>query len=380
VCAPAKLGESTDRYLRLVNWDSVHYQKIAETGYVIPAGKTIDQVTSGEIHEYQANLMFFPGYPLAARAVRAALGVSTPVALLIVSHLASLGFWIYFQLLLARFDVRRSTVLAAMGVALAHPASFFLIAGYAESLFLCLLFGLFYWSGAGRADGSTRLTPLQLALACVHGFGMGATRIVGVGAAPVALMSREALRQPSRGLLIGALSVSGAASYFVYCHFEFGAWNAYMRLNEIGWGNFRDWLALFEPWNYVPRFFFEHTVESINRCALPLVAVLAWVAWRGERARQWKEVNLRLGLYFAAFFLFYIPVTGKAYTNFESMIRIGLPPTLTLFVAVVSHYPQGFRLTERAPSTRALLYGALLLSIAVQIWFLMRFTRGHWVA
>src|SRR5437868_5810150 len=44
---------------------------------------------------YQDGAGFFPGYPLAARSLRDLVGVPTPVALLLVAHLACWGFWTY---------------------------------------------------------------------------------------------------------------------------------------------------------------------------------------------------------------------------------------------------------------------------------------------
>src|SRR5207249_8092520 len=55
---------------------------------------------------------------------------------------------------------------------LTHPAAFFLIAAYSESLFLMALLGFIYWSSAqGRASK---------VWAALHGVVMSATRIVGI--------------------------------------------------------------------------------------------------------------------------------------------------------------------------------------------------------
>ena len=56
-----------------------------------------------------------------------------------------------------------------------HPGPFYLVVGYSESLFLLGLLGYFYWcEKAGRWSWS---------LAARHGFGMTATRLVGLPAA-----------------------------------------------------------------------------------------------------------------------------------------------------------------------------------------------------
>ena len=88
------------------------------------------------------------------------------------AQVAAWGFWSYFFLFCQRWNL--SPLLqffGALSIA-AHPAAFFLVAGYSESLFLMSLLGFIYWSSAeGR---------LAKFLAALHGFVMSATRIVGI--------------------------------------------------------------------------------------------------------------------------------------------------------------------------------------------------------
>ena len=93
-------------------------------------------------------------------------------ALLLTAQLAALGFWFYFFLFCERW--RLSPTLRFFGAVaiVAHPAAFYLIAGYSESLFLMSLVGFIYWS---TAEGRSAKI-----LAALHGFVMSATRIVGI--------------------------------------------------------------------------------------------------------------------------------------------------------------------------------------------------------
>src|SRR6266478_1825937 len=73
-----------------------------------------------------------------------------------------------------------------------HPAAFFLVAGYSESLFLMALLGFIYWSAA---EGSSAKF-----WAAVHGIVMSATRIVGIVCAAFPLV-HSVFQTGWRGLL-----------------------------------------------------------------------------------------------------------------------------------------------------------------------------------
>src|SRR5205814_10410862 len=119
-----------------------------------------------------SNVAFFPAYPAVAAALRYAFNLETDTALLVTAQAAAWGFWSYFFLFCERWNLSPGLqTLGALSV-LAHPASFFLIAGYSESLFLMALLGFIYWSSA-RGRGAWFC-------AAVHGVLMSGTRIVGI--------------------------------------------------------------------------------------------------------------------------------------------------------------------------------------------------------
>src|SRR5260370_16702085 len=119
-----------------------------------------------------SSVAFFPAYPAIAALFHDGFNIDTRTALLIVAHLAAWGFWSYFFLLCKRWNISAPLQVCGALLILTHPAAFFLIAGYSESLFLMALLGFIYWSSE---EGRT-----SKAWAALHGVVMSATRIVGI--------------------------------------------------------------------------------------------------------------------------------------------------------------------------------------------------------
>ncbi|HET9801379.1 MAG TPA: hypothetical protein VFP82_06795, partial [Chthoniobacterales bacterium] len=159
-------GSFSFRYQSLVQHDGYWFVNIIDRGYqttVPPINHKVMEVS---------NVAFFPAYPALASLIRSIFGIESETALPIAAQLAAWGFWTYFFLLCKRWKLSPTLRLFGTLAIVAHPAAFFLIAGYSESLFLMALLGFIYWTGAeGR---SARI------LAALHGIIMSATRIVGV--------------------------------------------------------------------------------------------------------------------------------------------------------------------------------------------------------
>ena len=133
-------------------WDALRFESIARDGYQ-PDG---------------ASAAFFPGYPLAIRAVASLSWSSEPSAALIVSNVAFLAALItLYALTLREFseDVARRTILLLTF----FPTSFFFLAPYSESLFLIASVLTFWFSRGNRPW-----------LAGSFGFLTGAVRSAGV--------------------------------------------------------------------------------------------------------------------------------------------------------------------------------------------------------
>ncbi|WP_149181468.1 mannosyltransferase family protein [Streptomyces sp. TRM49041] len=232
---------------RWEQWDWVHYQHIAEHGYfgsfpgVVPASDN--------------RVAFFPGFPLALRAVHAVVPdwtvagllisvVSGAVAVVALARIAGLG----------RPDGARAGQRAAAFLLLS-PASVFLAAGYTESLFLAC--ALPCWLAAKNREWP---------LAGLLGAAATTTRISGLFlAAAVAveyLSSRDdpgRTRRP-RTLLWCLLPALPAAAYTFYLYVETGDWMAWKHAQERGWH--RDFHTPAEAFRHTWRNAFDHVQST----------------------------------------------------------------------------------------------------------------------
>jgi hypothetical protein len=158
-------------------WDALRFERIARAGYEPDDGSAA----------------FFPGYPLAIRAVAELPSIGEVGAALIVSNLAYLAALIaLFALTSREFSdaiARRTVLLLAC-----FPVSFFFLSPYSESLFLLTSVLTFWWSRGRRPW-----------LAGVAGFLAAATRSVGVLLVPALLV--EACRLP-KGIRRNAILAS----------------------------------------------------------------------------------------------------------------------------------------------------------------------------
>ena len=384
-CMVSGQSQPARAYATLCAWDGGWYAGIVHDGYRSPP------VLSEK--EY-GNVAFFPGYPLAAQSIRLLFGLSIETALLVTAQLACVGMWTFFLLHLRRRRIPPGLAAVAILLVLVHPAAFFLVASYTESLFLFALLGFLYWADRDQ--------PAAFVFACGFGILMTATRLVGVPLAVYPLFrawlcrtrggdpaKRWGWQQAVRPLLIGSITMLGALSFFAYCHFRFGHWDIYMKTEEVGWGVHPDYFALFSE-----RIFHIHWPslhepggdgEFLSRLSVPLTVILFTVflilEWRHRRVDPpggWRE---RAGYYLCAALMFYICVSGHGTRGMSSMVRFALPVQVMLVLAGTdfarSAWEQG-----RFDSRRALvsLIAWCTLSLACQLGMTYRFTHWLWVA
>ncbi|MGZ3687567.1 MAG: hypothetical protein ACXVCH_11950 [Bdellovibrionota bacterium] len=346
-------------YTRLNEWDSDHYLSIVREGYHLPEGRP---VTREDVHEKRANLGFFPGLPMLARGLHESTGISPEVALLLVAQAFAVLMWWYFLMFLGRLKLSTGARAWAVGAALVYPSAFFLVAGYTEPMFAASVLGFIYWSDRWLESGRGALG------AALSGLAMTASRFVGIP-----LVVYPVLRAPRRigAYALAAVALGGVGAFFAYCQWKFGEWNLYFRLQQLGWGNHPAWFAIMDPRSYLPRFFFEDTVVSVNRAANAwCLALFAWIVWKdlGNLSKRWPQ-------YFMAFAIFYISLAGKASENMDSMLRYTLPVYLMqlLFVARI--------VAERKVRLkRPLFLAGGLAALVIQIYLIIVFVHGHWVA
>lgn len=160
----------------LCHFDGSHFQSIIERGYWYDPA-------------HPCSVAFFPGYPLAAEAVRHVTGRSARLALVATANAAlAIMFVVLSAYLRARFpaDVAavRLTILTLVGL---WPAGFFFRMAYSESLFLLM--------EALLLLGLARRWP-AVWLAFIAG---AATGIRPVGVAATAAVLAGVLADPARG-------------------------------------------------------------------------------------------------------------------------------------------------------------------------------------
>jgi hypothetical protein len=378
--APESPGSS--RYSTLIQHDSYWFKNIVDRGYqtIVPPINQKMEVS---------NVAFFPAYPAIAALVRRGLNIDTGSALLITAQLAAWGFWSYFFLLCRRWRI--SPVLQVCGALLivAHPAAFFLIAGYSESLFLMALLGFIYWSSA---EGRTARI-----CAALHGVVMSATRIVGIVCAAFPVVHavctkgwkglrepRTWIRQygPAAGLMITAML--GALGFFFYCQLRWGRWDMYMLTQAAGWGIVPDYLAVFKPSSYrwlIPAVNNPIEVSQMSMTLGALLFVGIAVCEFIPAIRQRTGLPVRVGIYFCAAAIYYISVSGVACVAMESMLRYEFCVHALIVLALLNYirqFPTPPMLVRVFGIAAVALISAAGLS--VQGWYVWNFTRGNWVA
>ena len=370
----------SERYATLVQHDSYWFMNIVDRGY-----QTIVPPIDHKVMEV-SNVAFFPAYPAIAAAFHYGLHIGTGTALLITAQLAAWGFWSYFFLFGRRWNISPALQICGALLIATHPAAFFLITGYSESLFLMALLGFIYWS---IAEGQTAKF-----WAIAHGILMSTTRIVGIVCAafpvvrsivqnPWRLVKPAAWFRREKRPMLATLGASfGALGFFTYSQLRWGHWDIYMRTQAAGWGIVPDYLAVFRPSSYrwlVPAL---NDPTQASQISMTLGAVLfAGIAVCELSLRRWTQLATRVGIYFCAFVIYYLSVSGVACVDMESMLRYEFCAHALIVLALLSFLNQ-----FRTPRALVRVFGTAAVAVigaaglCVQGWYLWNFTRGNWVA
>jgi len=373
----------SDRYSTLAQHDSGWFTNIVDRGY-----HTIVPPIDHKVMEV-SNVAFFPAYPAIARLFRYALHIDTTTALLITAQLAAWGFWSYFFLFCRRWNVSPALQICGALLIVAHPAAFFLVAGYSESVFLMSLLGFIYWNAAeGRSAKFW---------AAVHGIVMSATRIVGIVCAGFPLVRaifqtgwrgllepRKWFREYRSAIAMTLVAAGGAIAFFLYSQLRWGHWNIYMLTQAAGWGIVADYLAVFKPSSYrwlIPALNnpTEASQMSMTLGALLLVGIALCELLPTIRRRAGLPV--RAGIYFCAAAIYYLSVSGVACVGMESMLRYEFCVHALIVLAFLNFLRQ-FRTPPMFVRAFGIAAVALVSAagLCVEGWYVWNFTRGNWVA
>src|SRR3984893_1626325 len=316
-------GPLSYRYTSLVQHDGFWFENIIDRGY-----QTIVPPINHKVMEV-SNVAFFPAYPVLATLFRSIFRVDTETALLITAQLAAWGFWTYFFLFCERWKLSPTLrFFGALAIA-AHPAAFFLIAGYSESLFLMALIGFIYWSSSESHAAKI--------LAALHGIAMSATRIFCVPCAAFPVVRDifkkgwSALRDPrswfrnyGSSIALMASAIFGAIFFFIYCEWRWGRWDIYMLTQSAGCSVEPDYLAVFHPSNYrwlLPQLNDPTQMSQMSMTLGALLLIAMVVVELLPAIRRRTEWTTRVGIYFCAVVIYYISVSGVASVEMESMLR-----------------------------------------------------------
>ena len=367
-------------------WDSTWYESIAEYGFW-------QELPAGTPHAGAQTVAWFPAFPLTGRAVHWALGTDIRLSLMITAALGSLLFWLYLAAISEKVKLPWPYKAAVAVLIVAHPAAFFMLSEYSESMFLAATLGFCFWlSRSGRAG---------LGWAAFHGFVASATRLIGMPIAGLPWLS-EFLWPSSRDskrwlrpLAVSALGCAGGLAYFAFLQFRFGNWRLYMDTQMKNWGIRPDYSALLRPASYAicRGDLLEAGCLSQNSVGLTLlllgisgVVLLLSGALNSQSVRQDDRIRAKLAvaLYGSAIICFVISVAGLASRGMVSMIRYTYPSYVLALVVICLGLSE-FRLEVlRSRWFQVAICGALL-ALAVGLFgiqniLILRFIRAAWVA
>lgn len=265
-------GPALDPFER---WDWGHFLNVARDGY-FPAG---DGPWNADWDNREA---FFPGFPLALRAVHMVVPHWTAAGLLIsfvAGGIAVLALARVARLYLPDAKAGRRTV----QLLLLSPCAVFLAAGYSESLFLAL--ALPAWLAAHRHNWPLAATLAALATT---------VRISGLFLA-AALALHFVLTARTRAdwgrLPWLALPALPAVLFAWYLHAHTGDWMAWKHAQERGW--YRRFHAPWEAWSTTWESAFGHVQATgyafMFQAELLTMLVGLALAVLLIRRRRWPE-------------------------------------------------------------------------------------------
>ncbi len=199
-------------------WDALHFASIVEYGYGA-AG-------------FETNYAFFPGFPLAMRAVMVT-GASVTVAGLIVSFLAGLAAAVALGRLAK--DVGARPELGVLAWVLA-PMAVYLAAPYSEALFCAFAF----WAWVQVRKGawvSAAILAMLASMVRVNGLFLAAAVAVAFLTSP----RRQWAKAPAI-----ILPFAGVLAIFAYYQSRTGTWMTWFEAQAAGWNR-----HLTNPWEAV---------------------------------------------------------------------------------------------------------------------------------
>ncbi len=327
---------------RFTYWDSFHFTRIAERGYLPPGLPCCDQA-------------FFPGYPLAIRVLSPLTGGNEMLAGILISLAAStaaaMALW---QLAVAQgLDARRAaTAVAVLAVA---PYGIFLSAVYSESLFLAVTVAA-WWAAETRRWWWAGVLAAAATAVRVNGMFL----VAALAVMYLVQLREDRQRRPRPDLLALALPFVVLGAYFGYLFARTGTWNAWQVAQDTGWARRTawPWTGLRAGWEAIQG---APTADLlVSRWAdllsvvggLVLLGVLLWL-------RRWAEatyIGLSVG----------VLVCSTMITSAPRYALMWFPAYLLL--ARLVHRPGWGWLRVAVPALCLPLMAALALTFSARLW------------
>ena len=283
---------------RWMQWDTHHYTTIAQWGYDGAPG-------IGQTDPLEA---FFPGYPLAIKALHGISGLDYLVAGLAISFVAS-AVAVVALARLAAHEARPGIAPAALAerttlLFVLAPPAIFLAAAYTEALFLAFAFPAWLCARKGRWAAAGILG----ALAC----GVRITGVFVAVALIVEFLTAGDGRRRWRSAPWLAVPFLPVVAYFTYLKERTGNWDAWQQAQEEGWNRefHWPWQALANTWSAA--YDGEQSLEFAWMFGVEILAVgigLALTGWL-LRERRWAEatyVALQLAAFTTSYWFFSVP-------------------------------------------------------------------------
>jgi hypothetical protein len=325
-----------------LRWDTAWYLEIARHGYACYGSSA-----------------FLPLYPLLTRILGTILLGNNLAAALIISSLACfVAFYLLYQLTLELTGSAASAKIAVIALAV-FPTSFFLMAGYTESLFLALATGAYlaarrgFWLTAGTLAALATLTRLQgIILLLPLGLELILTRRqqlrrwqtwLAFSLAPAALLLYILFIRLSTGIVFPWAPLSAAQ----------GVWHL-----AFGW-----------PWEGILRdiqgMFADPGIGSL--LSFKLLDPLSALLFLGCAFLAFRRLNLPLALFLVIMWASSVTkLNADGYTTSISRYMLALFPAFIVLGMEATHWPRAVRVGAAIAS--ALLLGCYLFIFLIWGW------------
>ena len=215
---------------RFTWWDSFHFLRIVDRGYLSVAQGGADQA-------------FFPGYPLAIAAVRPLTGGNAALAGFVVSVVAGTVAAVVLARLGARATGTARGGWIAVTILAIAPYGFFLVTVYSEALFLACALGA-WAAGLARRWWLAGVLAALASLVQINGLFL---------AAALAVMYLQQHRRGIRPDVIAlALPALAVAAFLAYLRVRTGAWGAWQQAQDVWNGSVvAPWTGLQRGWDSI---------------------------------------------------------------------------------------------------------------------------------